>query len=123
MNSWEFIPWEGTNKCYSIHRLRVSRYTIAVYLIVHSRQTILSSSLPHALIKDVRQGSYVYLSYNIDFNVCDLCDALFSLCRVGGAKSSFSMVYKFQYSFLEDVLCSNHYHSCCHNIILCALFN
>ena len=55
----------------------------------------------------------MYLSYDIDFNVCDLCDALFSLCRVGGTKNSFSMVYKFpvKYSSLEDVVCSNHYHS------------
>ena len=45
----------------------------------------------------------MYLSYDIDFNICDLCDALFSLCRVGGAKNSFSMVYKFpvKYSSLE----------------------
>ena len=65
------------------------------------------------VLKDVRQGSYVYLSYDTDFNVCDLCDALFSLCRVGGAKNSFSMVYKFpvKYSSLEDVVYSNHYHS------------
>ena len=50
------------------------------------------------------------MSYDIDFNVCD---ALFSLCRVGRAENSFSMVYKFpvKYSSLEDVLCSNHYHS------------
>ena len=49
----------------------------------------------------------MYLSYDIDFKVCD---ALFSLCRVGGAKNSFSMVYKFpvKYSSLEDV-CSNHH--------------
>ena len=55
----------------------------------------------------------MYLSYDIDFNVCDLCDALFSLCRVSGAKNSFSMVHKFpvKYSSLEDVLCSDHYHS------------
>ena len=47
------------------------------------------------------------------FNVYDICDALFSLRRVGGAKNSFLMVYKFpvKYSSLEDVLCSNHYHS------------
>ena len=54
--------------------------------------------------------------HDINFNVCNLCDALFSLYRVGGAKNSFSMVYKFpvKYGSLEDVLCSNHYHSRCH---------
>ena len=49
------------------------------------------------------------MSYNIDFN---LCDAVFSLCRVGGAKNSFSMVYKFPVKYSSvDVLCSNLYHS------------
>ena len=50
----------------------------------------------------------MFLSYDIDFNVCDLCDAF---AEWVGLKKSFSMVYKFpvKYSFLEDVLCSNHY--------------
>ena len=36
----------------------------------------------------------------------------FHFAEVGGAKKSFSMVYKFpvKYSSLEDVVCSNHYH-------------